>query len=108
MSLSLSGVYLDWRKRIQPIHFLMIYSHCRVAAREATIVAIIARIGHVSNLTKHTYRSDSLKKKTTTKKKKKKKEKKKTVLSHAVRTLNRVDSSHQENSASLRHCIAYM
>ena len=34
-------------------YILMICSHCRVAAREATIAAIIARIGHVSNLTTH-------------------------------------------------------
>ena len=47
----------------------MICSHSSVAAREATIAAIIARIGHVSNLATRTHRSDSVEKK---------------VLSHAV------------------------
>ena len=32
-------------------YVLMICSHCCVAAREATIAAIVARIGNVSNLT---------------------------------------------------------
>ena len=35
------------------LYVLMICSHCRVAAREATIAAITARKGHVSNLTTH-------------------------------------------------------
>ena len=35
------------------LYVLMIFSHCRIATREATIAAIIARIGHVSNLTTH-------------------------------------------------------
>ena len=41
------------KKTNRTLYVLMICSHCRVAARESTIAAIIARIGHLSNLTTH-------------------------------------------------------
>ena len=42
--------------KIRTIYILMMYSHCRVAARKATMAAIIARIGYVSNLTDYTHK----------------------------------------------------
>ena len=39
--------------KYRTLFVLMICSHCRVATRKATIEAIIARIGYVSNLTTH-------------------------------------------------------
>ena len=35
------------------IYILMMQSHCRVTTRAKSTVTVIARIGHVSNLTTH-------------------------------------------------------
>ena len=40
------GVTMRLTEKNRTLHVLMICSHCRVAPREATIAAIIARIGH--------------------------------------------------------------
>ena len=39
--------------KIRPLYILMMYSHWRVTTRAKSIATVIARIGHVSNLTTH-------------------------------------------------------
>ena len=39
--------------KIRTLYILMMYSHCRVITRAKSIATVIARIGHVSNLTTH-------------------------------------------------------
>ena len=38
-------------EKIRTLYILMMYLHCRVTTRAKSIAAVIARIGHVSNLT---------------------------------------------------------
>ena len=39
--------------KIRTLYILMMYSHCRVTTRAKSSATVIARIGHVSNLTIH-------------------------------------------------------
>ena len=39
--------------QIRTLYILMMHSHCRVSTRAKSIATVIARIGHVSNLTTH-------------------------------------------------------